>query len=86
MNNSANRVQVTKADSSCDCLTVALPKHPILAGERAEFEIVLDLGSAPHFKGGLEIDVTGFDSHGIVVLHLKVRAEVRAQAEKLERG
>ena len=75
-NNGKNPVQVSKIESSCDCLTVTLSKQQIAPGEKILVTASYDGAKEAEFVGSLQIEVNLFDDNQTKVGQIEIPIEV----------
>jgi len=74
-------VEITKFETSCDCLEIVLPRRKIGPSEKALAVATLDLGKEPQFLGNLAIEVKGLASNGKTAFAIVVEVAVRPSNE-----
>ena len=65
-------LDVAEIRTSCECLSVSLPKRVFAPGEDIQLKLRFDFQDEPEFVGGLCADVQAFDSRGAEVLQFNV--------------
>jgi hypothetical protein len=76
-NSGAVPLTVARIETSCHCLAVELPNHPLAPKEQVTGHARLDLHAEPSFAGDLGIEVKGTDGSGAVLFTVVVNVEVR---------
>jgi hypothetical protein len=77
VNSSSSDIRIATFDSSCDCLSLTLPRTPIAAGKAAHATARLDLAIEPVFVGRLSIVVNGKTDSGARAFSMRITATVR---------
>jgi hypothetical protein len=70
MNRTGSPVEVVQIETSCDCLTIALPSRVVSPDQKVEGRARLDLREEPRFTGKLSIRVRGKEKSGQAVFEL----------------
>lgn len=65
-NHGKDSAAVNRIETSCPCLTVTPSSMRLAPGETNTLTVAFDPSAEPDFRGGLAIDVTGYDGGGPV--------------------
>jgi hypothetical protein len=75
-NQTASPVEVAKIETSCDCVTIDLPKQNSAPGQNVAGRALLDFRHEPRFTGRLKIEVKGKRKSREVVFALVLKVSV----------
>lgn len=78
-NRTASPVEVAEIETSCDCLTIDLPRRIVSPTEKVAGHVLLDLWREPRFTGQLGIEVRGKEKSGKLVFSLMVKVNVERE-------
>jgi Protein of unknown function (DUF1573) len=81
VNHGSQPVTVDRIETSCPCLTATPGSIRISPGERKVLAVEFDPSAEPDFRGGLSIDVTGYEGER-ETFHTHVNLNVRAESPK----
>lgn len=76
VNSGETTIEVSRLETSCDCVEVILSTHVIPRGKTIQATAQLDLSESTTFSGKLHMTVNGFDQRGNAVLQLLINVEV----------
>jgi hypothetical protein len=76
-NTSASAVTVARIDTSCPCVRVAPLTTRIDSGTEATLTVAFDPTEEPDFRGGLSVELTGFDVGGFILFKARVDLDIR---------
>jgi len=74
-------VEISKIETSCDCLDIRLSRRVIGPSEKLLATTSLDLSKEPNFLGGLAIEVKGLTGSGDPAFSIVVDVTVRPREE-----
>ncbi len=72
-------IQVTRFETSCDCVTIWPLQCEISPGEPSYFRVVTNFADDPGFVGDLRVEARGYNQRGEIVLETQVMVSVVAR-------
>jgi hypothetical protein len=75
-NQGASLVKIESVETSCECLTLDLPRHEVKSGEHLKCNVRMDLAEEPDFVGTLQAGVTLYGTRKAKILSFEAMATV----------
>jgi hypothetical protein len=77
-NSTAASIKIARVETSCPCITVPHLPVAIASGTEHVLTVSFDPRADPDFRGGLSIDLKGYDPDGNVLFACRIEFEVRS--------
>jgi Protein of unknown function (DUF1573) len=79
--NPAQQLEISRVETTCDCLSVKLTSQVIEANKRGLVRVALDTTKEPDFTGHLDVEIRFYDPNNNLIDQKTVSVEVSNPAE-----